>query len=101
MTANCAWCPAGYYVPITYRGVTVLWQYTRDPQGDFEVSPLGIPWETATLLMVLLCHGIGGLVYVKHWPQCVVPDRWRHFVSHWCHSHILMHIMLFLCYNTG
>jgi hypothetical protein len=78
-----------------------MWQHLRGERSDFLMSPLGIPWESTTYLFLVLCQGIGSLVYVTHWPQRVAPPSLKHFVSHWCHSHILMHIALFVCYNAG
>lgn len=46
---------------------------------------------------MLLSHGLGAIIYVNHWPQRWWPGA---FDYGW-HSHNLMHILVFGCYNFG
>lgn len=46
---------------------------------------------------MLVSHSLGALVYINHWPQKWSPGTF----DYGFHSHVLMHILIFGCYNFG
>lgn len=75
----------GYYVPIAYNGIRCM------ASGAFAE----LPSMAATL--VVACHGAAAACYVCHWPQRHAPGAFDLGV----HSHVLVHVLLFACYNAG
>lgn len=72
-----AFSAMGYYVPIFWNVLHPrLW------------------WGA---LLVILCHGTSALCYINHWPQ----SKWPGMFDFGFHSHVIMHVMLFVCYNAG
>lgn len=71
----------GYYVPVTIYSLL----FSKH-------------WITSVAAPIMyLSHGLGALAYVKHWPQKHWPGRFDYGL----HSHVLMHILVFACYNFG
>ena len=71
----------GYYIPVTVY--------------SFMYSKHWVIKAAAPLMY--LSHGLGATVYVKHWPQ----KWWPGSFDYGFHSHVLMHILVFACYNFG
>ena len=71
----------GYYIPVTVYSLMYSKNWVIKAAAPF----------------MYLSHGLGAAVYVKHWPQKWWPGRF----DYGFHSHVLMHILVFACYNFG
>lgn len=85
MVIKVAGTAAGYYAVMLYRAVAAAAAATRLPpaasihtlRSQESVWTFLPRWmqcpEVVTVACMLLCHGLGALVYATHWPQCYYP----------------------------
>jgi adiponectin receptor len=75
----------GYYIPVICEGIK-----------SAHMGQYNTPTFIGAVGMVI-CHSIGGLCYVMHFPQRIMPGTFDLLGS----SHNIMHVLLFVIYNYG